>query len=154
MRFDYAARARAGLTLIILIALYSNLQMLRASVEFDLSFTGNDDITQYERRFDGIKKMLPTYGTVGYLGGLTYPRYWLSDPTALRDLYLTQYTLAPVVVSLTAGHKLNLINSSADRTSPDAARDGSFATRDLGNGNTLIDFGNGLMLARSELSSE
>jgi hypothetical protein len=88
---------------------------------------------------------------VGYSGGgLNYAEYWKSDPTALRNWFLTQYTLAPVVVTLTSNHKLNIINGNAGERNPDSSAEEGMTTRDLGNGMKLFDFGNGLRLLSSE----
>jgi len=151
IRFDYQTRVKTGLALLIFFALLSNQRLLTAWAKFDLSHVGKDDTTLYQNRFDEIRKMLPAHGMVGYSGGgLNYAEYWKSDPTALRNWFLTQYTLAPVVVTLTSNHKLNIINGSAGESKPDSSADEGMTTRDLGNGMKLFDFGNGLRLMSSE----
>lgn len=145
VRFDYAARIRVAIGLMIFFALLSNWRLLMGSAQLDLNFVGHDDITLYQKRFDGIRKRLPEHGIVGYAGGkLDTASYWLSDPSALRNWFLTQYALAPVVVSITPDHKLTIIN--ADATNPEPSDYGGFTTQDLGNGYNLFDFGNGVKL--------
>lgn len=150
MRFDYIARVRAGIILIVLFALYSNLQLLLGSVGFDLSFVGNDDISLYERRFDGVKKMLPANGVVGYVGDILYNADGSLNASAMRNWYLAQYTLAPVVLSNAPGHRLFLMNKSAAATDPGAPEEGGFTVQDLGAGHKILNFGNGVKLLSNE----
>ena len=150
MRFDYIARVRAGIVLVVLFALYSNSQLLLGSVGFDPSLVGNDDITLYERRFDGVRKMLPPYGVVGYVGDARNNADGSPNPVALRNWYLAQYTLAPVVLSTGAGHRLFLMNMSPDATDSDSVEEGGSTVQELGFGNRILNFGNGVKLLRNE----
>ena len=146
---DINTRIRIAIGFIVFFALLSNLRLLLDSTKFDLSQVGHDEITQYQKRFDPIREMLPERGIVGYSGGgLNYAEYWTSDAMALRNWFLTQYTLAPVVVSITPNHRLTIINGSAGG-STDSANDG-LSVRDLGDRMKLFDFGNGLRLLISE----
>lgn len=149
MKFDYSARVRAGIILLILFALYSNLQVLLGSVRFDLSFVGNDDITRYEKRFDEVRKMLPPHGAVGYTGDALHNEDGSLNSAALSDWYLAQYTVAPVVLSRLPGHRLFLINRTAGVNSDPPAK-GGFTIQELGFGNKILDFGNGVQLLSSE----
>lgn len=149
MRFDYIARVRAGIILLVLFALYSNSQLLLGSVGFDLSFMGNDDISLYERRFDGVKEMLPANGVVGYVGEILYYADGSLNASAMRNWYLAQYALAPVVLSNEPGHRLFLMNKSAG-ADPGAPEEGGFTVLDLGNGQKILNFGNGVKLLRNE----
>lgn len=149
--FDYYARIRIGIGLLIFFALLSNFRLFIKSPKFDLSQVGLDDITLYQKRFDGIRGLLPARGTVGYAGDrLNHAEYWESDATALRNWFLTQYTLAPVVVSITPNHKINILNGSGGGTDPDSSEKAGFTARDLGNGTTLFDFENGLRVVISK----
>lgn len=151
MSFDYTARIKIALGMIIFFALLSNLHLLMDWVNLDLSFVGRDDITLYQKRFDRIRMMLPERGEVGFLGHKLNPiRYWESDAGTLRDWFLTQYTLAPVIVAITPGHSLVIINRGADGTNPDSSDNANLTVQDLGNGNKLLDFGNGIKLLTSE----
>lgn len=150
MSFDYYARIRIGIGFLIFFAMLSNLQFFINSPKFDLSQVGHDDITLYEKRFDAIKKMLPAHGTVGYAGGVNYPQYWMSDAAALHDWYLAQYTLAPLVLSIAPGYKTTVLNGGNVATDSASSNQEGFTTRDLGYGNKVLDFGNGVRLLNSE----
>jgi hypothetical protein len=52
------------------------------------------DVTAHEQRFAGVHRALPRDGTVGYVSDIDP----LSGIGFLQEYYLTQYTLAPVVV--------------------------------------------------------
>jgi hypothetical protein len=52
------------------------------------------DVTAHERRFAALRKALPQRGNVGYVSDTDS----LPEVIFLRDYYLTQYTLAPIVV--------------------------------------------------------
>lgn len=148
MKFDYNARVRTALVLIVLFALYSNLQLLVGSMGFDPNIVGNDEITLYQRRFDWVKEMLPEYGVVGYMGDALKNADGSQNAVGLRNWYLAQYTLAPVVLSAASGQRLYLVNRSPDGTEP--IEGGGFTEQDLGFGNRILDFGNGVKLLRSE----
>lgn len=150
MKFDYIARVRTGIILIVVFALYSNWQLLLGTVRFDLSFVGNDDITLYQRRFDGVRKMLPPYGVVGYVGDTRKNADGSLNAVAMRNWYLAQYTLAPVVLSHEPGQRLVLMNKSPDATDSTAPEGGGFTVQDFGFGNKILNFGNGVKLLRNE----
>lgn len=150
MSFDHTARGRVGVILAILFALYSNLQMLSTWAQFDLSFVGNDEITLYEKRFDVVRGMLPPNGVVGYVGDPLKLEDGSPNGAALRNWYLAQYALAPVVLSTSQGdHPLLIMDKSGP---PDSAfvGNGGFAIQELGFGNKILDFGNGVKLLSNE----
>lgn len=148
MKFDYTARVRAGIILVVTFALYSNLHMLLGSPVFDPSMIGQDEITLYERRFDEVRKRLPSHGTVGYLGNpLTDPDGSPND-LSMRNWYLAQYSIAPVVLSTLPGHQIFLINKNADVSLDPPAKDG--VVEELGRGNRILNFGNGVKLLSIE----
>src|SRR5437773_6797288 len=150
MKFDYTSRVRAGIGLIVLLALYSNWRLLRDSIQFNLSSVGNDYITLYQRRFDGVKKVLPAHGVVGYVGDPVNNADGSPNGDALRNWYLAQYTLAPIVLSTLPGQRLFLMNKSAEATDSDPREEGSFTTQELGHGLKILNFGNGVKLLSSE----
>jgi hypothetical protein len=149
MNFDYTARVRVGVILTILLALFSNLQMLSTWALFDLSFVGNDEITLYEKRFDVVRGMLPPNGVVGYVGDPLRLEDGSPNGVALRNWYLAQYALAPVVLSSSQGHRLFVMNTSAP-PNPAPLEKGSFTIQELGFGNKVLDFGNGVKLMINE----
>jgi len=145
---DYRTRIQIAVGCIIFFGLLSNVRLLVEANPFHPTPIGHDDITLYEKRFDVVRSMLPSRGEVGYTGGnLNHAEYRDSDPTALKDWFLAQYTLAPLVVAITSGHKIYIVNNSLDNT---ASKDGGLKTQDLGSGNKLLDFGNGIKLVTSE----
>jgi len=151
LSFDYYARIKVAIGLLLFFALLSNCRLFINSLKFDLSQMGRDDVTLYQKRFDEIRNLLPARGIVGYSGdGINQPEYWKSDASALRNWFLAQYTLAPVVVSITSNHKLSIINGSGGGSDPDSSENAGYTFRDLGNGMKLFDFGNGLKVVISE----
>jgi len=129
--------AKTGVVLLILFALLSNLHWLLQAA-FDPDFPRSDRISQYERRFEGLKKILPTHGVVGYLSHRQAQDIRFDAGTA--EFYLTQYALAPLIVIHSPERDLVIGNFGASRVDPAIFKD-----RDL----TLIrDFGNGVMLFR------
>jgi len=137
--------------LLLFFPLLSNCRLFINSLKFDLSQVGSDEVTLYQKRFDGIRNLLPVRGTVGYSGdGINQAEYWKSDASALRNWFLAQYTLAPVVVSITSNHKVSIINGGAGGGDLDSSEKVGSTFRDLGNGMKLFDFGNGLKVVVSE----
>jgi len=150
MSFDHTARGRVGVILAILFALYSNLQMLSTWAQFDLSFVGTDEVTLYEKRFDVVRGMLPPHSVVGYVGDSLELEDGTPNGAALHNWYLAQYALAPVVLSTAQGdHRLLIMNKAGP---PDSASlgNGGFTIQELGFGNKLLDFGNGVKLLSNE----
>lgn len=131
--------AKAGVAVLILFALLSNLHWLLQGA-FDPDFPRRDRISQYERRFEGLKKILPTHGVVGYLSHRQAQDIRFDAGTA--EFYLTQYALAPLIVIHSPERDLVIGNFGVSRVDPEIFKD-----RDL----TLIkDFGNGVMLFRQK----
>jgi hypothetical protein len=88
----------------------------------------SDDISnRSDRRFAALKSHLPASGVIGYIGS--------TGDSATPDYYLTQYSLAPLVVDLSPNHSLVV---------------GNFPTlppSDIPQNLRLVeDFGHGLML--------
>jgi len=87
---------------ILLYAGISTARWARRAVHWP-AHPGSDEISVYQRRFDGIRRALPPTGVIGYVG---YP-----DPSAppsdtvpspallhFRRYLLAQYTLAPLLL--------------------------------------------------------
>jgi hypothetical protein len=145
---DYRTRIQIAIGCIIFFALLSSVRLLVEADPLHPTPIGHDDITLNEKRFDVLRSMLPSRGEVGYTGGnLNHAAYWESDATALKDWFVAQYTLAPLVVAITPGHKIHIVNNSLDNT---ASKDAGLKTQNLGSGNKLLDFGNGIKLVTSE----
>jgi hypothetical protein len=138
VKFDYQSRVRVGIVLLIAFAVLSNLELLTTWVQTDLSFIGQDDVTQFEQRFGEIKKRLPDKGVVGYAN---------SYESDLRQFFLTQYTLTPRVLSLEPGLPLYVRHVRTDTTSSQF-NDGEFSVAEYEEGMKVFDFHNGIQLVK------
>ena len=150
MNFAYSVRVRVGILLIVFFSLLSSYQLLVQWLRFDLSFIGRDDVTLNEQRFDKIKEYLPSHGVVGYWpngGPATYEQLIFGGAGDLQDWFLTQYALAPVIVSPTLGRTLIV---SHRRLMPGVYSQESPSER-FEAGREVLDFGNGLELIKREL---
>lgn len=130
-RFDYPARVRLAVFLLVFLSLTSHLGLLGIWKDFDPNGIGRDGITVYEQRFAGLKGMFTSTGVVGYISD--------AEPYNI-EFYLAQYALAPVTIDPNHQHQLvvaNFFNKAADQ--------GNFAG---GNLVLLGDFGKGVKLFR------
>jgi hypothetical protein len=62
---------------------------------FDFSAVARDQASLYQARFESVRNILPTRGIIGYIGDRDDPR---ADRTSRKAYFLTQYTLAPLVL--------------------------------------------------------
>jgi len=106
-----------------------------------------DPISGYEKRFTGLRQLLPQKGAVGYLNDVPAP-FLIGDggPNDNRrfgTLYLTQYVLSPVVVYDTPQYPLVVGNfHSSPHPSPELLK--SLRLRPIEN------YGNGVFLFKRE----
>ncbi len=138
MRVRHLA-AKTGIVLLILFALLSNLHWLLQAA-FDPDFPRSDRISQYEKRFEGLKKILPTHGVVGYLSDRQAQDIRFDNGTV--EFYLTQYALAPLIVIYSSEREFVIGNFRASGVAPEIFTDNNLMQ--------LRDFGNGVMLFRHE----
>ena len=131
---------KVALLMLIVFALLSNLHLFRQTRDFAPKTIGRDEITLYEKRFEGLKKMLPPHGVVGYLSNKRVEDIRF-DATA-AEYYLTQYALTPLVVVYSPNYPLVVGNFRQAVIDPQI-----YTSRDLV---PLKDFGNGVMLFRRE----
>lgn len=61
-----------------------------------------DFVSPSEKRLAPAKEVLPTTGEIGYISREN-PTDALVEPEAVRNYYITQYSLAPLVVTPAAG---------------------------------------------------
>jgi hypothetical protein len=100
-----------------------------------------DDISQYERRFEGLRSALPRRGTIGYVGS-PEPTPWtpgVENPTALqhfRRYLLAQYTLAPLLLVKRTDPDLVIGNFEPGQVPPPP--EGFVLDKDFGNGIVLF----------------
>ena len=141
-----------GLFLVAFFSLLSSWQLLVKNVQFDLSFVGKDEVTVNEKRFEGVRKSLPSHGIVGYWPNgqpTTYEQMIFGNATDLQHWFLTQYALAPVIVSPTPGHDLIIGNYRSyvgyELLGKNPTMNGRIAEADK-----VTDFGNGILLLSRE----
>jgi hypothetical protein len=97
-----SVRVWAGILLIALFGILSMARLLKGVFAFDPQAVGKDNITLYEQRFNGLKRVLPSRGAFGYLSEAAVP----ADTTHLeRDgrFCATRYSLAPLILLDTLG---------------------------------------------------
>jgi hypothetical protein len=125
----YSWRAKAGVGLVLLMTAlaigsltgYRSVLQTQAKVVID------------EGRFAELRTFLPARGTVGYLSDTSGSR------ESVRRYYLTQYSLAPVVVAPDATRELVVANfSSPSAIVRLADAQGLTVKKDFGNGVALL----------------
>lgn len=92
-----------GIALLIVYAVISCGAVLSEQYKVYTHFTrhSGDPISGYEKRFTGLKQVLPRKSAVGFLSDVPAP-FLKGDDVRAGTLYLTQYALSPVVVHDTA----------------------------------------------------
>ena len=90
-----------------------------------------DDIaTRSDQRFAALRAALPPRGVVGYVGA--------SGNDGVRDYYLTQYALAPLVVDHSSNHSLVIANFPNSPQPRSVLSDRLQLVRDFGDGVLLL----------------
>jgi hypothetical protein len=109
---------------LVLLAVLSDWRALQSMVARRFHTGDVLAVGQYERRYDEMRPLLPRRGVVGYLS---------DRMDAVAEYYLTQYTLAPLVVARSPGHAVD------PRAGPALARQhGLVIVRDFGRGLLLL----------------
>ena len=90
----------------------------------------------FETRYDTIRKALPPHSTYGYVSDNS-----IADPISQAEYYLTQYTLAPVIVKEDVDEPLEIGNMHNQH---DVSKE--LAERHLV---PVQDFGNGIKIYRN-----
>lgn len=133
-------RTVGGVTLLVLVSLFSTVKLTKPADQFAYKLTGiteivPDDITLYEQRFAGLRPLLSGHGTAGYITD--------GDPhsLAVNEKYLAvRYVLAPVLVENSPRHALVVGNIMLPTT--DLARllreENLALLRNLGDGVLLL----------------
>ena len=132
-----AIAAKFGVTLIIMVALYSSVLLLRTTIE---SFAdGEDYASSYQKRFQVVKRLLPERGTIGFR----------SDAGG-GDWFMANYALSPILVEYGVGPRVYLLNLTRDKAaSVEPERPGEYSVRHTAGG-TVYDFGGGVMLVERD----
>jgi hypothetical protein len=97
--FNGSLRAKTGIIALILCALFSSARLLyKQIVSFNFESIGRDFISLKEKRYEELKKALPSHGVVGYLSDV-YSENIFDNNAEMADYFSAQYILAPVVVA-------------------------------------------------------
>jgi len=106
-----------------------------------------DPISRYEKRFSGLRQVLPRKGAVGYLNDVPAPFIIAdggpNDNRRFGTLYLTQYVLSPVIVYDTSQYPL-VVGNFHSSPHPSAELLKSLRLRPIAN------YGNGVFLLKQE----
>lgn len=97
----------AAVGAVLLLCLLSAARFVAVPDKVDFLLGRTISVSQYERRFDGLRKSLPASGVVGYLGD--------ENSYGLPNYFLTQYALAPLIVDHSPDHAVvvgNFVSSS------------------------------------------
>ncbi|MGO9117409.1 MAG: hypothetical protein ACLQPD_07315 [Desulfomonilaceae bacterium] len=86
-----------GIALLAVASLWPNLQMIINCdwIAVTKGINEKDEISSFMRRFDGIKKTLPERALLGYFSDVA-PE---GTPEYGKAFFLTQYSLAPIIVA-------------------------------------------------------
>ncbi len=115
---------------LVAIALASTLAAL---VEAGSAKSSNFDITQYESRFDGIRRDVPTDAAIGYLSD--------ADPSltsSVAEYYLAQLAVVPLLVANNAAQPLVMANVHTPQPPEFYRSKGLELVKDYGNGVMLL----------------
>lgn len=139
--FNYTNRIKVFILLFTLLLLNSIFQTVSNTIGH---VNGIQDFTSlYIRRFEEIKKLITinNYATVGYISNKNVTNL-LSDFEYARQLYLTQYALAPVLVVNSLDKNITVGNFETASSKEISSRIKDFIV--------IKDFGNGVMLLRKK----
>ena len=126
---NYSIRVRAGLVLLVVLALLSSRDLLRITSHGQ---AGGAEAVAYIHRFDAVRKLLPARGVICYLPD---PHI---EPNTTKDYFLAQYALAPLVLRTSSGCDLLIANYATDSRHAIAPPDYL----------PVKDFANGILLFR------
>jgi hypothetical protein len=115
------------------LCLLSTLRLLTEAPSPKLSekAAASDGAERSDQRFSELRRALPEYGAVGYLGD--------TSESGVADYYLAQYALAPLVVERSKDHELVIGNfPSLPHVPPSGTETDLVLVRDFGNGVLLF----------------
>lgn len=140
-------RIRTGLILLVAVTLYANLNLLLTRVQLYRELPGTDPISFHEGRIEPLRKALPPLAAVGYVTTVENDLLFLNersfrDVEFLAQYYLTQYTLAPVLVYNSPDQAWVVGNFLSGPADPERIRKLGLTLR--------RDFGDGLILYQKE----
>ena len=104
--FDYPRRVLWAVTIIVLMALISNLLLLRDAAMLEKRSLVGVDVDEFAARFEKLRLLLPAHGVVGYTSD-PHPERLNRQDDVYADLQqeyrLAQYVLAPVILRPATG---------------------------------------------------
>src|SRR5438093_10236604 len=107
MRFDYPTRAKTTLILLIGLVLVSDIYFAVDRAIFNMTTDPRSDINLRQTRFELLQQRLPRRGFIGYLGDKNNV---FENPSVLREYYIAQYILSPLIIARTASFPVVLGN--------------------------------------------
>lgn len=124
-----------------IFTLLSNFFLLQSIYVSSPRFVDAEMIRSYDQHFFETKTLLPPHGMVGYISDKD-PGDAITAPFGLAMYYLTQYTLAPVIVTATTQPEFIVGNFENENLIPGVAADYHL---------TLVkNFGNGVVLLQHQ----
>jgi hypothetical protein len=120
-------------TIVVAQFVFTSFILFSKASEFPRRHDNLDSITSYENRFTELRRILPSRGVVGYATELPSDKI-LSDAGASAEYYITQYSLAPIILDNTKDHSLVVGNFHG----PSITEPGLALVRDFGNGVMLF----------------
>lgn len=137
MKFDYSKRVTIGIILLFLFAIFTNSKLFMETARRMPKNIGSDWISSHERRFAELSKLLPSHGLVGYVTDRR-PEEVFYSLRSLKEYYLTQYALSPVIVLNSQEPKFIVSNFSTSSAMSKFLADRKFVL--------LKNFGDGVAL--------
>lgn len=134
-----SARSIIGTGVLVVCALVSNLKLLVENAQTRPGI-GQDGITLLQQRFEPVKKQLPRSGMIRYI-----PDGKSADN---QYFFLTQYILAPLIVIQSLGPQTAVYVDPQAPADSDPS-DTSYTVNKYADGTRILDFHNGIKLART-----
>lgn len=97
MYLRYSTRVTIASFLLVIAAFLASLKTLSSLAFYPARFT-HDSVTEYEKRFAEVKKLLPVDKAVGYITD-TDASIEPNGGEARRHFYLAQYAIIPTILS-------------------------------------------------------
>ena len=98
LKIRLSFRAVTAVLMIVVVSLLSNIVMLCQEVR-DFDSPGSRDMDQYIGRYEGFRDVLPKRGVLGYVSDLP-------EVKGLKQYFLAQYELSPLIIAKTTDYPL------------------------------------------------
>ncbi len=108
---DINKRKRYAVFFLIILFALSNVNLLRTKISRPIQPINTHPISRYVKRFDPIKKFLPSHGKIGYISDDYFKEHsGEKDTASIQKYVLTRYSLAPLLIINNHDHKLVIGN--------------------------------------------